>query len=228
MEDKSSKGETNNHQSFTQTTARDNYGHTIACNWSNVNATVNVNISDNNKLITEEDKDRMFQDQVKLYRNQILNTDNNTSLRTKLDQLNIAGRKCHVERKFIIEGRIEGLFTKLTSDEFLKNLPRSKTSLVSAPSGSGKSTIAASITEQWAKSEDSSYDLVLFLSSLHTAEKSALQRMVWGEYTSTMREESKFIYQEMEERKGKILIIIDGLGNDILGYKLRSNQLICL
>ena len=224
MEDKSSKGETNNHQSFTQTTTRDNYGHTIASNWSNVNATVNLNISDNKKLITQEDKDRMFQDQVKLYRNQILNTDNNTSLRTKLDQLNISGRKCHVKRTFATKGEK----SKLTSDEFLKNLPRSKTSLVSAPSGSGKSTIAASITEQWAKSEDSSYDLVLFLSSLHTAKESALQRMVWGEYTSTMREESKFIYQEMEERKGKILIIIDGLGNNILGYKLRSNQLICL
>ena len=118
--------------------------------------------------------------------------------------------------------------TELTTNELLNNLPRSKTSLVSAPSGSGKSTIAASITEQWAKSEDSSYDLVLFLSSLHTTKESALQRMVWGEYTSTMREESKFIYQEMEERKGKILIIIDGLGNNILGYKLRSNQLICL
>ena len=224
MEDKSSKGETNNHQSFTQTTARDNYGHTIASNWSNVNATVNVNIPDNKKLITQEDKDRIFEDQVKLYRNQILNTDNNTSLRTKLDQLFIAGRKCHVERTFAKRGEN----SKLTTNELLNNLPRSKTSLVSAPSGSGKSTIAASITEQWAKSEDSSYDLVLFLSSLHTAEKSALQRMVWGEYTSTMREESKFIYQEMEERKGKILIIIDGLGNNILGYKLRSNQLICL
>ena len=222
MEDRSSKGETNNHQSFTQTTARDNYGHTIASNWSNVNATVNVNFPDNKKLITQEDKDRMFQDQVKLYRNQILNTDNNNSLRTKLDQLNIADRKCHVQRKFTKDVGD----TELTSEELLEHLKKSKTSLVSAPSGSGKSTIAASITEQWAKSEDSSYDLVLFLSSLHTAEKSALQRMVWGEYTSTMREESKFIYQEMEERKGKILIIIDGLGNNILGYKLRSNQLI--
>ena len=172
----------------------------------------------------KKDGEKLFQDQVKLYRNQILNTDNNNSLRTKLDQLNIADKKCHVKRKFTKSGEE----TELTSEELLENLKKSKTSLVSAPSGSGKSTIAASITEQWAKSEDSSYDLVLFLSSLHTAEKSALQRMVWGEYTSTMREESKFIYQEMEERKGKILIIIDGLGNDILGYKLRSNQLICL
>lgn len=210
MEDKSNKGETNNHQSFTQTTARDNYGHTIASNWSNVNATVNVNFPDNKKLITQEDKDRMFQDQVKLYRNQILNTDNNTSLRTKLDQLNISGRKCHVKRTFATKGEK----SKLTSDEFLKNLPRSKTSLVSAPSGSGKTTIAASITEQWAKSEDSSYDLVLFLSSLQTKKESSLKNFIWGEFAGEIEGDSEMIYQELKRRKEKILIIIDGLGNN--------------
>ena len=206
----SSDGQTGNNQNLTVKTGGDNTGHVFGSQWSNVHdVTFNVTHQDNKKQITQEDKDRMFQDQVRQYRSHILYTEH-THLRTKLNQLNVNGKNCFVKRKFekilkkteMTQDGIEEKVEKIElTDEFLINLPRSKASLVSAPSGSGKSTIAASITEQWAKSEDSSYDLVLFLSSLHTAEKSALQRMVWGEYTSTMREESKFIYQVMEERK---------------------------
>ena len=98
----------------------------------------------------------------------------------------------------------------------LETLPRSKTTLVSAPSGSGKSTLAASITEQWAKSEESinQHQLVLFLSSLQTTQRLELSKLVWGEFASRMRENSKLVYQELEQMKEKILIVIDGLGND--------------
>ena len=104
----------------------------------------------------------------------------------------------------------------MTTSELLDTLPRSKTTLVSAPSGSGKSTLAASITEQWAKSEHSSnqFKLVLFLSSLQTTQRLELSKLVWGEFASRKREDSKLVYQELEEMEDKILIVIDGLGND--------------
>ena len=88
----------------------------------------------------------------------------------------------------------------------------SRTSLVSGPSGSGKSTLAVNITVEWAESDDDTYDLVLFLSSLHKKEKLPLHKLLWGEYASRMRKDTEEIYQEILERQGKILVIIDGLG----------------
>ena len=110
----------------------------------------------------------------------------------------------------------------MTTSELLDTLPRSKTTLVSAPSGSGKSTLAASITEQWAKSEHSinQFELVLFLSSLQTTQRLELSKLVWGEFASRMREDSKLVYQELEEMKDKILIVIDGLGENVCSLKI--------
>merc|ERR1711988_1781312 len=110
----------------------------------------------------------------------------------------------------------------LTTSELLDTLHRSKTTLVSAPSGSGKSTLAATITEQWAKSEHSSnhHQLVLFLSSLQTTQRLELSKLVWGEFVSRMREHSKLVYQELEQMKEKILIVIDGLDEMQLDRKM--------
>ena len=124
----------------------------------------------------------------------------------------IEDRKCFVDRT-LRKGKGE---ESMTISMLLETLPRSKTTLVSAPSGSGKSTLAASITEQWAKSEQSinQHQLVLFLSSLQTTQRLELSKLVWGEFASRMRENSKLVYQELEQMKEKILIVIDGLGND--------------
>ena len=88
--------------------------------------------------------------------------------------------------------------------------------IFSAPSGAGKSTVATIIIEQWANSEKSlnEHQLVLFLSSLQMIQKEELSKLVWGEFASRMRENSKLVYQELEQMKEKILIVIDGLGND--------------
>ena len=153
-------------------------------------------------------REKLLEEKVSEYKNWITEKENDSKLRSKLDQLKIEDRKCFVERKFK-----EG---SLTTSELLDTLPRSKTTLVSAPSGSGKSTLAASITEQWAKSEHSSnqFKLVLFLSSLQTTQRLELSKLVWGEFASRKREDSKLVYKELEEMKDKILIVIDGLGND--------------
>ena len=88
--------------------------------------------------------------------------------------------------------------------------------MVGGQSGEGKSIIATSIIVEWAKTErkEDTPDLVIFLSALQTKEKLALHKLVWGEYASRIGEDSEEIYQELLERKGKIFVIIDGLGNN--------------
>ena len=180
------------------------------------NAGRDINISTNiylgNVEVGAEAREKLLEEKVSEYKNLITEKENDSKLRSKLDQLKIEDRKCFVERKFRNEKK-EG---SLTTSELLDTLPRSKTTLVSAPSGSGKSTLAASITEQWAKSEHSSnqFKLVLFLSSLQLIQNEKLHKLVWGEFASRIRDESKLVYQELEEMKDKILIVIDGLGND--------------
>ena len=173
---------------------------------------ISTNIYLGNEEVGAEAREELLEEKVSEYKNWITVEENDSKLRSKLDQLKIEDRKCFVERKFRNEKK-EG---SLTTSELLDTLPRSKTTLVSAPSGSGKSTLAASITEQWAKSEHSSnqFKLVLFLSSLQTTQRLELSKLVWGEFASRMREDSKLVYQELEEMKDKILIVIDGLGND--------------
>ena len=170
------------------------------------------NIYLGNDEVGVEAREKLLEEKVSEYKNWITENENDSKLRSKLDQLKIEDRKCFVERKFRNKKK-EG---SLKTSQLLDTLPRSKTTLVSAPSGSGKSTLAASITEQWAKSEHSSnqFKLVLFLSSLQTTQRLELSKLVWGEFASRKREDSKLVYQELEEMKDKILIVIDGLGND--------------
>ena len=175
------------------------------------------NIYLGNEEVGAEAREKLLEDKVAEYKNWITEKENDSKLRSKLDQLKIEDRKCFVERKFRNLMKVGSL----TTSELLDTLPRSKTTLVSAPSGSGKSTLAASITEQWAKSEHSSnqFKLVLFLSSLQTTQRLELSKLVWGEFASRKREDSKLVYQELEEMKDKILIVIDGLGNNDLTYE---------
>ena len=182
---------------------------------NNVGGDFNItmgNIYLGNEEVGAEARVKLLEEKVSEYKNWITEKGSDSKLRSKLDQLKIEDRKCFVERKFRNEKK-EG---SLTTSELLDTLPKSKTTLVSAPSGSGKSTLAASITEQWAKSEHSSnqFKLVLFLSSLQTTQRLELSKLVWGEFASRMREDSNLVYQELEEMKDKILIVIDGLGND--------------
>ena len=140
---------------------------------------------------------------------QFLAETENTTLRTKLDQLQVGSKKYFLQRKLSKKGS-----ESITTSELLRNIPSSKTSLVSGPSGSGKSTLAANITVDWAESEDDgSYEVILYLSSLNTTKSLTLHKLVWGEFASRVGDESKEIYRELLERKGKILVIIDGLGN---------------
>ena len=87
---------------------------------------------------------------------------------------------------------------------------------MTGPAGSGKSTQAANITVDWARSEVSRFDLVLFLSSLHKKVSLPLHKLVWGEFASRIGDDSKEIYRELLQRKEKILVIIDGLGKGSL------------
>ena len=177
-----------------------------------VGGDLTINYSGNEEVGVEARK-KLLEEKVAEYKNWITEGENDSKLRSKLDQLKIEDRKCFVDRKFRKE-KEEGSLTTL---ELLDTLPRSKTTLVSAPSGSGKSTLASIITEQWAKSEQSSnqHQLVLFLSSLQMIQKEELSKLVWGEFASRMRENSKLVYQELEQMKEKILIVIDGLGKNI-------------
>ena len=140
---------------------------------------------------------------------QFLSETENTTLRTKLDQLQISNNKYFLDRKLSKDGN-----ERITGAQLLEDIPRSRTSLISGPSGSGKSTLAANITMDWAESEeDNSYHGTLYLSSLNTTKSSTLHKLVWGEFASRIGDESKEIYRELLEMKGKILVIIDGLGN---------------
>ena len=72
----------------------------------------------------------------------------------------------------------------------------------------------------WAKSDVSSFDVVLYLSSLHKKTTLPLTKLVWGEFADLIEENSsKQIFQELRKMKEKILIVIDALGKKIQ-YKL--------
>ena len=141
------------------------------------------------------------------YKKWILDEEENSQLRRKLKQLNVNGELCYIERKLKGNGEV------FSAEELLKSIPRSKTSLVTGPAGSGKSILAARITVAWAESLESIYDVVLFLSALHTMDNLPPHKMIWGEYASLIGKDSERIYQELLEMKNiKILVIIDGLG----------------
>ena len=145
---------------------------------------------------------------IEHYKNWIVQADR-SQIKRKLDQLDIGEKRHYIIRKL----KAEKKRTELSADELLNSIPKSKTSLVSGPAGSGKSTLAATIILEWAKSEVSSYDTVLFLSSLQKESMSPLHKLLWGEFAGGIGKNTEEIYQELLVRKGKILVIIDGLGN---------------
>ena len=145
------------------------------------------------------------------YTEWVLAEKENSQLRRKLKQLVIDGEHCHIKRTLIRNGG------KFSTDDLLNKIPLYETSLVTGPAGSGKSTLAASATVAWAKSSESRFDLVLFLSPLHKMNKLPLHKLLWGEFAGHIREqESSKIYEKLLEMKEKILVIIDGLGTKIL------------
>ena len=149
--------------------------------------------------------------------------DQNSTLRTKLEQLKVDGEVCFIPRTF---KRGRGEDKSLTTTELLNTLSRSKTTLVSGPSGSGKSTVAASITERWAKPQDcdkdviTGYSVTLYLSSLVLTSRFPLNKLLWGEFAREIGEkEAEDTYQELKERKEKVLVIIDGIGEVLIKNK---------
>ena len=132
----------------------------------------------------------------------------NSQMSKKLRQLTINGEHCHIKRTLIRNGG------KFSADDLLNKIPLSETSLVTGPAGSGKSTLAASTMVAWAKSSESRFDLVLFLSSLHKMDKLPLHKQIWGEFAGHIKEQdSSKIYEKLLEMNDKILFIIDGIGN---------------
>ena len=126
----------------------------------------------------------------------------------QLKQLVINGKQCKIKRKLIGMDRME-----FPEDELLNRVPQGVTSIVTGPAGSGKSTLAASTMVNWAESEESSFDLVLFFSSLHKIGALPLHKQLWGEYSGQVPDQdSSKIYEELKKKATKILVIIDGLG----------------
>ena len=128
-------------------------------------------------------------------------------VRKKLKQLVINGKHCQIKRK------LKGNNAEFSEDELLNRIPQGVTSLVTGPAGSGKSTLAASIMVNWAESEGSRYDLVLFFSSLHLMGALPLHKQLWGEYSGQILDQDlSKIYEKLKKKAAKILVIIDGLG----------------
>ena len=142
------------------------------------------------------------------YMKWILDEEENTQLRRKLKQLNVNGELCYIERKLKGNGEV------FSAEELLKNIPRSKTSLVTGPAGSGKSILATRTTVAWAESKNTSYDLVVFLSSLQERDNLPLHIQIWGEYAGLIGTDTERIYQELLKMNDKVLFIIDGLGKN--------------
>ena len=141
------------------------------------------------------------------YKHWVREENEHTQMRRKLKQLVINGKHCYIKTK------LKGKGMEFPADEILDKIPRSVTSLVTGPAGSGKSTLAATTIVNWAESEETSFDLVLFFSSLHKIGKLPLHKQLWGEYSGKIREQdSSKIYEELNQKATKILVIIDGLG----------------
>ena len=139
------------------------------------------------------------------YKRWVLAKKQNSQLSTKLQQLVINGA--------LIKRTLSRKGETFSAGDLLDKIPQSETSLVTGPAGSGKSTLAASTTVAWAKSSESRFDLVLYLSSLHQMNNLPLHKQVWGEFAGHIREQDSLkIYEELKEMKDKILVIIDGIG----------------
>ena len=177
-------------------------GGTLGGNFVNstvTNSTFNIN--------SQPDQSINISKILAQYKNCLLKEKGNSLVSKKLKQLVINGKHCHIERTLSRNG------VKFSEKDLLNKIPESVTSLVTGPAGSGKSTLAASTMVAWAKSSESSYDLVLFFSSLNKMDKIPLHKQLWGEFAGHIREQgSPKIYDKLLERKEKILFIIDGIG----------------
>ena len=141
------------------------------------------------------------------YKKWVLTEEDSSQLSRKLEKLVINGKDFHITRMLSRNGE------EISADNLLDKIPLSETSLVTGPAGSGKSTLAASTTVAWAKSSESRFDLVLFLSSLHKMSNLPLHKQLWGEFTGHIKEQdSSKIYEKLLEMKDRLLFIIDGLG----------------
>ena len=146
------------------------------------------------------------------YKRWVLAKKQNSQLSTKLQQLVINGA--------LIKRTLSRKGETFSAGDLLDKIPQSETSLVTGPAGSGKSTLAASTTVAWAKSSESRFDLVLYLSSLHQMNNLPLHKQVWGEFAGHIRDQdSLMIYQKLLDMKDKILFIIDGIGKNCILIK---------
>ena len=86
----------------------------------------------------------------------------------------------------------------------LKDIPKSKTSIVSGDSGSGKSTTAAKISIFWAEASDGfgGFDIIIHMSVIQTKIKLAYPKFAWGES----------VLKELNEKEEKVLFVCDSLG----------------
>ena len=167
---------------------------------SSVHGNVNVNVI--GQFDQVKDIDKILSD----YKDWV----ENSQMRKKLDQLVMNGDNCHIKRTLSID---EG---KFSADDLLNKIPLSETSLVTEHAGSGKPTLAASSIVAWAKSSESRFEMVLFLSSLHKMDKLPLHTQIWGEFAGNIREQdSSKIYEKLLKITGKLLVIIDGIGDRI-------------
>ena len=159
--------------------------------------------------INQSDPSINFPKILSQYKKWVLARKENTQISKKLEQLVIHGEHCHIKRT------LRGNGEEFSSDNLLDKIPSSESSLVTGPAGSGKSTLAASTTVAWAKSSESKFELVLFLSSLHKMDKIPLHKQIWGEFaghSAIEEQDSAKIYKKLLEMKDKILFIIDGMG----------------
>ena len=143
------------------------------------------------------------------YKSWVVAKKTNSQISRKLDQLVINGIRCHIKRTLSRNGE------EFSADDLLNKISHTETSLVTGPAGSGKSTLAASTIDTWAKSKESRFDLVLFLSSIHKMDKIPLSQQIWGEYAGHIEEQdSAKVYKKLLEMKERILFIIDGIGKN--------------
>ena len=172
-----------------------------------VNSTVDkINITQNN-TVHQPDHQIDILEILSKYKQWMHEEREHSIVRKKLKQLFINGKHCQIKRK------LKGNNGEFSEDELLNKIPQGVTSLVTGPTGSGKSTLAASIMVNWAESEESRYDLVLYFSSLHKIGALPLHKQLWGEYSGQILDKnSSKIYEELKKKAVKILVIIDGLG----------------
>ena len=170
---------------------------------------VNSQVSHSTFIIGQSDTFIDIKNVLAQYKNWILGEDNSQISKIQ-EQLRVSNQYC---QKRTLQTKNNQIFSSV---DLLNKISNSKTSLVTGPAWSGKSTLAALTTVIWAKSTNSKFDLVLFLSPLHKIDEIPLHKQLWGEYAGYIREQdSSKIYEKLLEMKAKLLFIIDGIGKKV-------------